>query len=102
MNDAIIQLAMMLKDRDNKEGVGIGIGVVVDPLPDIKVKFGEHIVLQREDIVVAAGLTQDGAGVVEIAGVEYPVKREIVAGDQVILIPTPDNQQWYLIDKVVP
>lgn len=90
MNSGIVELAKMLKERDNKPFIGIGIGRVVSPWPDIKIQFGEHIVLLPEDLVFAARLADESTGAVTLE-----------ASDEVMLIPTPDNEQWFVIDKAV-
>ena len=144
--DGISELAKLFKDRDNKEYLGPQIGTVVSPLPDIKVRMGDKILLTRRHLLIAAhlvsiesaGYQQDEDSLVlqgDMPGsdadagnsigtikfhdgtpggdtrtvMDINITRgaflkaffELKPGDEVILVPTPDAQRYFLIDKVV-
>lgn len=81
--DPISELAKMFKERDNKPYFGPQVGNVISPPPDIMVSLGDSILLDKEDLVIGA------------------MVQGLVAGDEVILIPSGDHQTYYLIDKAV-
>jgi hypothetical protein len=141
--DAISELAMLFKERENVIYMGPQVGTVISPPPNIKVSLGEKIILDKEDLIISAhvlagyqrameitnikntGLSS-GSGDMDfhltgnppsknytITGLSIPqssaMKSEgtlkytdtLKVGDQVILIPSNDNQKYYLIDKAV-
>jgi len=81
--DPISELAKLFKERDNKPYLGPQVGSVISPFPDIKVSLGDSILLEKEDLVIGA------------------MVQGLVAGDEVILIPSGDCQTYYLVDKAV-
>ncbi|GED13974.1 DUF2577 family protein [Aneurinibacillus migulanus] len=46
-------LAQLLKERENPSFIGIQIGVVSKPLPDIEIKLGEEIELDKTMLIFA-------------------------------------------------
>lgn len=83
--DGITELAKLFKERDNPSIMGIQIGKIINPFPDIKITLGDKIILDSDDLVVS----------------ETIYAKTIKISDQVILIPSFDEQTYYLIDKVV-
>ncbi|MBB6217501.1 hypothetical protein HNQ80_003622 [Anaerosolibacter carboniphilus] len=141
--DAISELAMLFKERENVIYMGPQTGTVISPLPNIKVSLGEKIILDKEELIISAhvlagyqremeitnikstGFSSDSGDIdfhltgspppknYTITGLSIPqsstMKSEgtlkytdtLKVGDQVILIPSSDNQKYYLIDKAV-
>jgi hypothetical protein len=128
--DAINELAKMFTERNNKETLGIQIGKVVSPHPELKVSLGDSIILDKRHLVIAAHVldnyerayeleyTEDvtgdtnGATVGTFGSHFHTLKNLMVKGklkwtdtlkkdDEVILIPTADNQRFVLIDRAV-
>lgn len=83
--DGISELAMLFRERDNKEYMGPLVGTVVSPLPNIKIRIVEKILLTGRHLIIASKLTE----------------MELQPGDEVILIPTTGSQRYYAIDKAV-
>lgn len=52
----INELARMMKERENKPYPGPQLGIVEAAPPDIKVRLGDVILLDKEDLLVAAHL----------------------------------------------
>ncbi|MTI57491.1 MAG: DUF2577 domain-containing protein [Geosporobacter ferrireducens] len=143
MMDAISELAMLFKERENILYMGPQLGTVISPPPNIKVGLGDKIILDKEDLILAAhvldgyqreieatGITNTGVSSSSgnmsfhltgnpppqnytITGFSLPAgttsKSEgtlkytdtLKEGDKVILIPSNDNQKYYLVDKAV-
>lgn len=80
--DGLTRLAMMLKERDPKTPPSITTGFVVSPPPDPRIRLNDIIVLENENLV-------------------FTSRTDYEAGDEVILIPVPDGQLYYVIDKAV-
>lgn len=81
-----VQLAGLLKDRDNRPAPGAVIGKVVSGLPDLAVSIGDEILLDADQLVIANRL--------------YYLPEPLAPGDEVILFPGPGGQVYYAIDKV--
>ena len=127
--DGISELARLFKDRDNILYIGPQIGKVINPLPDIKIALGDKIVLTKEHLIISETLIkkrgkfklsgnssignitlkishQNNYEIVDINidqidKTNIEVEFDLKIDDGVILIPTIDEQQYYLIDKVV-
>ncbi len=113
--NGIVELAKLLRARDNIVNSGVQLGRVVSPLPDIKVALGEKIILTKEHLIFAAHMLKDhkrgyrANGSIEFLDVDAPFTAEgeieftdsLQAGDRVIIIPTKDEQKYYVLDKAV-
>ena len=138
--DGVNELARLLKERENIEHMGIQVGEVIAPLPDLQVKLNENILLTKDHLRIAYHLCTDyqrpfqvegtikladndcgqtgsvGVGdhgahqhTLETVNIETEMTANgtikltdfLKAGDEVILIPTQDEQTYFLIDKVV-
>lgn len=141
--DAISELAMLFKERENTSYMGPQMGTVISPPPDIKVGLGDKIILDKEDLILAAHVLAGYEREIEgnhITGSVFSSRGgkmdfhltgnppsqnytitnfsllastteksegtlkytdTLKAGDKVILIPSSDNQKYYLIDKAV-
>lgn len=104
--DNIYRLAKLFKERENNEWMGLQIGTVVS-LDPLSIQIGKKMLLQSRHLYVAESLlphvrkmryqTYNGertADVDLLAGY-------LQVGNQVALIPTVDEQQFLVIDKVV-
>lgn len=128
--NAINELAKMFKERNNPDIMGIQIGRVISPLPDLKISLGDSIILQNKHIVVAAHVISgyernfeientvdiisdtNGVSVGDHGEHSHTLENFMAKGkikwtdclkkdDEVILIPSIDQQKFYLIDKAV-
>jgi len=152
--DGVARLASLFKERENQPYLGPQIGMVVNPLPDIKIKLNDRITLDKEDLIIAehlvftdavfyevksdktVKLTGDLPGsnddldtkigeltfydgtkpgdertimdinITEGTGIEHSgeyLHQDFVLkpGDEVILIPSTDEQRYFVIDKAV-
>ena len=78
-----VELARLLKERNNRPNMGVVIGKVIRELPDLLVSIGDEIILDEELL---------------IANRIYSLA--LLAGDQLILMPSSDGQTFYVMDKV--
>ncbi|SCY92970.1 DUF2577 domain-containing protein [Alkaliphilus peptidifermentans] len=113
--NGIVELAKILKARDNIINSGIQIGVVISPLPNIKIALGEKIILTKRHLVFASHILDNYQrkykvnGSIQLPDVSTSYSGEgtieltdgLETGDKVILIPTKDEQVYYVIDKAV-
>ena len=101
--DAIVELAKMLRDRENIIPQGIGIGKVVSPPPGIKVMF-HGLALDASWLVVPEHLmqnmTSEEATVADHGSHTHTVDCTLKVGDSVIVIPSIDNSKYSIIGKV--
>lgn len=74
----------MFKERDNKDYLGPVTGTVISTLPELKVSVGDKVILDHEHLIVGQS-----------------VLTSIQSGDEVILVPTQDEQTYFLLDKAV-
>ena len=89
--NGISELAKMFKDRDNVHYLGPQIGKVINPLPAIKVSLGNQIILEKDNLLIAGHVYQHYHYI--------DPDRYLNAGDEVILIPTTDQQKYYLMNR---
>lgn len=127
--NGISELAKLFKERENKTYLGPQIGNIITPLPDIQVALGDKIILTKEHLVISEQLVKkqgkfilsgkDNIGkttlklsqpnsyeivdinIDQIDKTSIEIEYELQPGDEVILIPTANEQQYYVIDKVV-
>ncbi|MFD2671808.1 DUF2577 family protein [Marinicrinis sediminis] len=88
----------MLIERNNPNPAGIIIGKVINGLPNLVVSIGDEILLDMDDLIVPNYLFHKHTH----SNDEYhtPITITINAGDQIILIPTPNQQKYAVLDKV--
>lgn len=126
--NGLVELAKMLKERENKPYIGPQIGIVVSPPPDIKIQLGE-IMLTKKHLIIAAHVLAEYERIFDLTaetvvantngvtvgdhGIHTYELTDLQAtgtikwtntlqeGDEVILIPSTDGQKYYLIDKAV-
>lgn len=114
--DNINRLAKLFKERDNNEWMGIQIGTVVASHP-LSIQIGDKVILTSRHLFLSYRLKEftrefeiDGQLKTQSATdfVNYKSNGSLKlkesylkAGDHVALIPTMDEQQFVVIDKVV-
>lgn len=81
-----VTLASLLRERDNRPAPSISMGKVIAGLPELSVSVGSEIILDSDQLIVGNRL--------------YKLPEPLVPGDDVILIPDPGGQIYYVIDKV--
>lgn len=91
--NSIEKLANMFRERDNPNRTPITQGVVESATP-LKIRWGERVVLEESNLVIAQMLK--GGFKVGNQTISNPLKK----GDRVIMIPTDDYTNFYVIDKV--
>lgn len=142
--DGIAKLASLLKDRDNQPYLGPQVGVVVEPPPNLRISLGDKIILDKDNLIIAAHVLADYQRELEITGgiditgvtgkttlIQPPPPEEpavvsetwgmqstslegqekitgkmkytdtLKPGDEVILIPSTDEQRYFVVDKAV-
>ncbi len=123
--DGTTRLAQLLKDRENVPYMGPQIGLVISPPPEAQIGLGDKIILTNEQLVFAAHLVAGYQRAMEIPlssslsgntaaanshhhsydsmGIIGQIKLTdtIQAGDEVILIPSTDEQSYFVVDKAV-
>lgn len=80
--DPLTDFASLFKERENTVYSGPQIGNVVSISP-LSVSLGDRISLKGNRLIQGGSVG------------------ELLVGDEVILIPSADNQRYFLIDKVV-
>lgn len=102
---AIEEFARELKNRNNPAVPSITTGIVLAEPPEPVIKLTDSIILQKNHLVFAEHMLKDYERKVELneSGVETDLKTldNFKVGDEVILIPTFDQQLYYVIDKAV-
>ena len=91
-NDWITEFAKMFKDRENKPSPSITTGKVIQPLPEVKIQLNEHIVLDKNNLIIFEHVYSHYA-------YSDPL-HYLNVGDEVCLLPTHDEQTYFLLDKV--
>lgn len=90
--DGLSELAKMFKSRENKNYMGPIIGEIISPLPNIKIKLRNEIFLEKHNCVIANHIY------IHYKNIDNTY---LLNGDKVILIPSGDEQLYFLVDKVV-
>ncbi len=128
--NGITELANMFKERENVPYMGPQTGTVISPPPEIKVRLGDNIILDKSHLIIAAHVLADyqrtvaihdasgftGETVDALVGGAYQhnhaydslgftgqlqYKNTLKIGDEVILVPSTDIQTYFLVDKAV-
>lgn len=106
--EGFTEISKLFKERENPKAFSVEIGTIINTFPDIKIKLGDEgkIILTKENIFFASSVIDNYKRNCVIDAQQtltgtIVLKEYLKVEDQVILIPTPDNQKYYLIDKVV-
>lgn len=95
MMDGLTELAKMFKSRENKNVSWITTGTVVEPLPNIVIKLNDQIALRKENLIVSEHIYTHYRYSSIPRGVYW-----LEVNDEVLLIPTPDEQTYIILDTV--
>ncbi|SET55368.1 Protein of unknown function [Natronincola peptidivorans] len=124
---SIEKLGKMFKERDNQVYLGPQLGTVIASPPNIRVKIGDKIILEKDRLVIAAHVLsgykrqfqgQSSGSIItktpspvtyssytELENLsntgEITYTDTLKIGDEVILMPSTDEQKYFLIDKAV-
>jgi len=109
-------LSELRQDASARARPGVCIGTVLSPFPGLTIRAGglelsgddlrvcRHLLLPEREFCIQTGL------VTVVDKVPYPVSSEfnlsipeaaLAKGDEVLLIPSDDQQVYYVVDKVV-
>lgn len=113
--NGIVELAKLLKERENPSFSVMQTGRVLTPLPDIKISLGDKIILTRGHLIFSAHLLNGYERQFKLRGqLQYPGTSEscttegaitfaegLKPGDEVILMATRNEQTYFVIDKAV-
>lgn len=97
-NKGIIEFAKLFKERDNKDSLGMQIGTVVEPFPDIQIAILDGKVLLNNKKLTWS------SSIFELHRLLNPLEEEnqvLKKGDQVALVPHKDEQRFLVVNKVV-
>lgn len=91
--DGMSEMAKLLKERENRPYTGPILGKVIKPLPDIQVRVGDRIILKSNHLIVSGHIFKN-----------YKVNDNqwLKAGETVILVPTVDDQKYFILDVQNP
>ena len=101
--DGLTTLAKMLKERENESPSSVITGIVIAAPPDIKLKVGDIDDLDREDVIIAEHLLEGYTRQITLNGSPSTITftDTLKVGDEVIVIPTIDEQLYYVVAKAV-
>ncbi|QPQ30977.1 DUF2577 family protein [Lysinibacillus sp. JNUCC-51] len=86
--DPITELAILIKGGNESQkptAKSMTTGKVISPPPETLIQLNDTIDLDNEQLIFT----------------ETVVTKGLINGDEVILIPTADEQQYFVIDKAV-
>lgn len=84
------EIAKELRNRDNVVPMGIQTGTVIEDLPNIAVQIDQTTtILYKRNLI----LSQTGRNAIE--------PNPTAVGTKVVLMPTTDEQTYYLLDERV-
>ncbi|MFD4492962.1 DUF2577 family protein [Lysinibacillus fusiformis] len=87
--DALTELAILIKGGQDPTTANntrsMTTGKVIAPPPNTNIQLNETITLDNEQLIFT----------------ETVVTKGLINGDEVILIPTADEQMYFVIDKAV-
>lgn len=118
MSKSITELAKMFKERENIIPLGVMIGVVESPFPDIKIRIDNKILLDKKMLIFGKSILKGYEREIEIPSTSVTgadskgdghismgipkgkiiYKDSVKVGDSVIVVPTVDNQTYFVID----
>lgn len=83
--NGITELAKLFKQRENPNLLGVCLGTVVNLPPDLSIKLNEKITLTPKNLILSETLSL----------------KELTSGDKVIIIPSTNEQLFFVLDKAV-
>lgn len=102
MADAITELAMLFKTRDNKSNGfdNFIIGTIASPTPNPRIQIGDSIVLEKEDLIFTVH-NLEAKREVNNEIVNFTTQLDYKTGEKVCLIPSQNNETFLVIGKAV-
>jgi len=102
MSDAITELAMLFKERDNKPAISFVMGTVKSIVPMVIEPEGINFSLDSDDLIIAERLTEYDEEVMMNGQIimtihHYGLKQY----DRVVMLPSADGQRYFVMDRVV-
>lgn len=101
MSDAITELAMLFKERDNKPSISFVMGTVKSTMPIVIEPEGINFNLDADDLIIAERLTEYDEEVTINEQVTTIHHEGLKQYDRVVLLPSADGQRYFVIDRVV-
>lgn len=115
--DSITTLAKMLKQNENPKPVSMSTGIVISSPPNAQIRLNDTVILTNSQLVFAAHVLEDYEREIELEGdiritaspfqtfeareVKSKTKDTLKEGDEVILLPTADEQLYFVVGKAV-
>lgn len=107
--DGVSELAKMFKEREPIRYRGPIVGTVLSPPPEIKIQIDKNIILDKGHLVIGASILKDyereyktSSDKSNWSDIRYvKLIDTLEERDKVILVPSTDEQTYFLIDKAV-
>lgn len=96
-----VELARELKSRNNKDNIGIVVGIVAGVSP-LKISiYGGEILLNEDSLYICKNATEYTMKVTTDTEIGVATHEGLKINDKVAVIATEDNQKFFVIDKIV-
>jgi len=115
--DALTDLAGLFKQNENPKLVSMSTGIVISPPPNAQIRLNDTVTLYNNQLVFAAHILEDYEREIELEGdirftdspfqtfeakeVRSTTKDTLKEGDEVILMPTTDENLYFVLAKAV-
>lgn len=102
MDAALVELAKLFHERNNKTKESFIIGKVVSPYPNLKINDGDEIILTRENLIVAGHLLPHSRDFIT-SGTSGTINFTdgLKKGDNVIMVASSDGQKYIVLARAV-
>ncbi|MFJ8261403.1 DUF2577 family protein [Rummeliibacillus sp. NPDC094406] len=127
-SDGLTELAILLKERENDIPKSITTGTVITPPPEVTIRLNDVVILNKENLIFSAHMlagykrdlhpifNDENCGQTNVVSMHSHIVQTlnvdtedahtttldtIVEGDEVILMPTTDDQLYFVLDKAV-
>lgn len=100
------KMVQIIREKGFNKEMSIEVGIVISPLPDIKIRIGSNeLELDKDDLIVAEHLTEHTRLIAPIVIGNTTVsqitfKNCLKVGDKVTVVGDNDTQYYYVINKV--
>lgn len=96
-----VELAKELKIRNNKDNIGIVVGIVIGVNP-LKISiYGGEVLINEDSIYLCKNATEYTIKVTTATETGIATHEGLKTNDKVAVIATEDNQKFFIIDKIV-
>lgn len=127
-SDGLTEFAKLLKERENHIPQSITTGIVITPPPEVTIRLNDVVILNKENLIFSAHMlagykrdlhlvfNDENCGQTNVVSMHSHTVQTlnvdtedahittldtIVEGEEVILMPTTDDQLYFVIDKAV-